>query len=170
MSIEDSTFFERMGVLSRQVGGGEVTGVVEYDQAYAHRQHEEMGWIHRRGGMAQYLAIPFYASWPMMMQRLADTLLEDGGVSGMIENVEILADESSRLAPLELGVLRGSVHPWVERDGVKVFDRPPSYPRLPDEILDQLHEEATAMGIAPDPGEPVRIGSVVKWTNKGRRT
>jgi hypothetical protein len=141
MSIEGSTFFGRMDMLIKQVGEGEVTGTVEFDQAYAHRQHEEMGWMHPHGGMAQYLAIPFFALYPTFMSFLADHLLEEGGAeAGMIEAVELLARESASLAPYELGVLRGSAHPFVTHDGELVYDRPPIYPRLPDEVLDQMHD------------------------------
>jgi hypothetical protein len=152
MSIEGSTFFGRMDMLIDEVGTGELVGTVEYDQAYAHRQHEEVGWKHPHGGMALYLAVPFFSLFPEFMERLAATLLEEGGpVTGMIENVEILARESASLAPYELGVLRGSAHPRVTHHGQMVYDRPPVFPRLPDEVLDQMHDMVSDL-TQPDTG------------------
>lgn len=136
-----STFDERIGVLSAEIGEGIVTGKVEYDQAYAHRQHEELTWKHPHGGQAQYLSSALYENIYTYMEMIAQFTLEDGGPRiGMIGAVESLARESASRVPYSLGTLRNSVHPSVEENGVVVYDRPPQVPRLSDAELDYLHK------------------------------
>jgi hypothetical protein len=135
------------------VGDGMLIGTVAYDQAYAHRQHEETTWKHPRGGQAHYLSIPLWANMHGYLERIADHTLQEGGPRlGMIVSMELLARESASLAPIEIGTLRGSVHPSVEDNGVVVYDRPPDVPRLPDEVLDALHE--MVWNITHPPGTP----------------
>ena len=40
------------------VNGDEIIGTVSFNKPYAMKQHEEMGYIHPRGGQAKYLEQP----------------------------------------------------------------------------------------------------------------
>jgi hypothetical protein len=148
------TFAGRMEALIDMIGRGEIVGKVEFDQVYAHRQHEELAWKHPRGGQAQYLTEPLYELMPGMMERMADHALQPGGMwLGMVANMELLAQEASRRAPVEVGTLRGSDHPTVTENGVTTYDRPPVVPRLDDATLDAIHDMVSDIG-HPDVGQP----------------
>jgi hypothetical protein len=156
MAIEESSFYGRIEALLDSVGDGSLVGKVEFDQAYAHRQHEELGWIHPHGGQAQYLSTALFTGLYSFMERIADHTLQEGGPRlGMIVDMEALARESAVLAPVEVGTLRGSAHPSVEENGVVVYDRPPLVPRLSDEELDRIHDIVSDL-ISPDVVKPQR--------------
>jgi hypothetical protein len=163
-----STFNGRLDMLLDYIGGpGTLTMRVEFDQVYAHRQHEEIGWKHPRGGQAQYLSAPFYEMYIGFMENLAAHALEDEGLKrAMIENAQALGLKASLLAPMEWGVLKGSAHPTVEEDGVVVYDSPPIFPRLDDATLDQMHRMWADMFPNPWPRKTNRRrykGKGLKW-------
>lgn len=113
-------------------------GKVEFDQVYAFNQHEGrwLNFMGRFGPKAMERGHPKFVEQPLLggsegfMRTVADHLLEDGPIAGMIEDVETLADEASAEAPIEFGDLKASAHPTVTADGAIVYDRPPLVPRL----------------------------------------
>jgi hypothetical protein len=138
-----STFGARIDDLIHSVGSGHLVGKVEVDQLYAHRQHEELGWQHPRGGGPKYLQAPLFEHYPGMLNRVADTVLStEGPKIGMIQAMDSLSDDVAVRAPILLGFLRLSGHPSVVDDNVVVFDRPPAVPRLTEQELEVLHHLA----------------------------
>lgn len=69
------------------------------------------------------------------LQKVAGTILDDGGTRGMTEAVEALSGEVAHLAPVELGDLRASAHPTVTSGDEVVYDRAPLQHRLTEEEL-----------------------------------
>jgi hypothetical protein len=142
MAVAVGTFDERIDLLIDAVGHGTVEGSVEFNQAYARRQHWEVTWHHPRGGEPLYLTSVLFEHEAEFMENLASSVLEVGGPKeGMKANVEILAERASAKTPIMWGVLRFSAHPVVrDSSGLEiVYDRPPMYGRLSDEELDDLH-------------------------------
>lgn len=132
------SFVERISELIDAVGDGPIQGKVEYDQIYAHYQHEGLDFKHPQGGEAEYLRRPALGNVNSYMHRLAEEAVTEQGsrlTEGMIEVTEDLAQESERRAPFEFGALRGSSHPSVESNGEVVYDRPPENPRLSEAEL-----------------------------------
>ena len=121
-------------MLIKAVGSGTITAALEVDQPYAQRQHEELEWLHPRGGQAKYLEAPLFSNSARVMQVAADSLITpDGGsdiVGGMARVAEILSAEVEDNAPRLDNVLRYSGHPTVEEDGVVKYDRPPKMARV----------------------------------------
>ena len=70
-----------------QPGKDETTFIVGFDEPYALRQHEELGYVHPMGGEAKYLERPFLANRTMyaksiaaaVAKAIADTAQEGGG-------------------------------------------------------------------------------------------
>lgn len=138
------TFGDGIDELHTLVGRGSLKGSVEFDQVYAFNQHEGY-WVDFMGhlgpktmtrGRPHFLSAPLTAGSDEMMRSVADHLLRDGPVSGMIEATEKLAVESAAAAPVEFGDLADSAHPVVTDDGVVVYDRPPIVPRLDERTLE----------------------------------
>lgn len=138
------TFGEGIDELHKLVGAGTLKGSVEFDQVYAFNQHEGY-WVDFMGhlgpksmqrGRPHFLSAPLTAGSDEMMRSLADHLLKDGPVLGMIEATEKLAVESAAATPVEFGDLADSAHPVVTDDNVVVYDRPPIVPRLDESQLD----------------------------------
>lgn len=128
----NTTFFDRMAELRRQVGApGLAVGSVVVDQVYAHYQHEHLEFKHPRGGRAKYLETPLFDNYRGYFQNYALSVLKDGGVKGMAKSVEHLSDEVELQSPREFGDLMRSGHPSVSL-GVRgvVYDRPPKVRRL----------------------------------------
>jgi hypothetical protein len=152
--MAEGTFYGRIEGLIDSVGDGSLVGKVEFDQAYAHRQHEELGWKHPHGGRAQYLSTALYQNLYGSLERIADHALQEGGPRlGMILAVERIATDAAAMAPIEVGVLRDSAHPSVEEHGIVVYDRPPAVPRLSDEALDRIHDMVSDL-TSPDVTKP----------------
>lgn len=137
-------FVERMTLLSERIGGEFVVGKVVVDQVYAQYIHEDLNLHHPRGGGAKYLSRPLNENYRAYFQQVADTVLEDGGVSGMEAAVTSLAGEGGvkTHAPSLFGELRSSGHPIVYSpsptplgDGPVKFDRPPDAERLTEAQL-----------------------------------
>jgi hypothetical protein len=130
-------FGERMDELARLVGSGDLVGSVVVDQVYAQRQHEDLNQKHPKGGQAKYLSQPLLDNRNDYLNRVARTILEDGGTGGMRAAMEDLAGQGGveRRAPVLWGDLRRSGHPIVTSDGRTVYDRAPHARRLSEEEL-----------------------------------
>lgn len=129
-------FGESLEELAKMLDGGdELAGHVEFDQVYAHYQHEGLELRHPRGGQAKYLESPLFERADQTFQKVADSLLADGGREGMEDAMEGLADAAEALAPVEFHDLRDSAHPTVTVGEDVVYDRPPVVPRLTEEQL-----------------------------------
>jgi hypothetical protein len=129
------TFSERIGELRRMIGSGEIAASCTVDQIYAHRQHEDMSYIHPRGGEAKYLQRPLMDHYRDYLGDYARTVLADGGQGAMKRSMENLSDQVEIHAPREWGDLLRSGHPQVTKDGRTVYDRAPKAARLTREEL-----------------------------------
>jgi len=159
-----SDFNERLDQLQAMIGEGLLSGKVEYDQAYAHRQHEDLQLKHEHGGQGQFLTEPLLTRQDELLQKIADKVLEEEGLKrGMTEAVEDLATSSADKVPLEHGTLRASSHPTVESNGELIYDRP-FQRRLTDEELDKEHE------VTPSVRERRRGTREQRSRNEFRRT
>jgi hypothetical protein len=157
------TFDERITELMERVGTGDLTGTVEVDQLYAAWIHNGINMHHPRGGQALYLQAPLMERFPLYLEGIAKTVLDDGGQAGMIAAVEDLSDAVAVLAPVEFGNLRASGHPYVTESGEVVYDRAPLQHRLSEEELraerglfnaPDTAKEHEAAWLAEHPGEP----------------
>lgn len=137
-------FAARLDELAARVGERDLEGAVEYDQVYAHYQHENLGFRHPQGGEAKWLELTMQEKHQQYLDRVADGVLDDGGKEEMIRAMEDLALSSSSRAPigpaggrlgrveaLHPGLLRASAHASVASDGATIYDRPGA-PRMPD--------------------------------------
>lgn len=129
------TFELRMQMLIDESGPGDLTGHVVVDQVYAHYQHEGLNLHHPRGGEALYLQRPLYDDRFVMLEQIARSVIPDGGKQGVEQAMEHLSDQVEITAPVEWGDLRRSGHPFVDEDGVIIYDRPPKARRLTEEEL-----------------------------------
>jgi hypothetical protein len=148
--LSAGTFSDRIAELRERTGcrEGDLRGSVKVDQIYAHYQHEHREFSHPRGGHAGYLQDPLMRRYRQYLQKVADGVLDDGGVAGMAGSMEDLAGEGGvgGNAPVELGDLRGSGHPMVSRGEDKsIYDRPPLAPRLSAEELKAKSRAVMAM-------------------------
>lgn len=157
------TFDERITELMERVGGGELTGHVEVSQIYAEYQHNGLDFHHPRGGQALYLQAPLMERFPLYLEAVAKTVLDDGGKAGMIASMEDLSDAVAVTAPVEFANLRASGHPYVTDNGEVVYDRAPLQHRLSEEELraerglfnaPSVKAEHEAAWLAEHPGEP----------------
>lgn len=133
-------FEEGLARLSDAVGHGDLVGSVEVNQVYAspidlgywftgplagHTNHP------RHGGQQHFLEDAFYDNAGEYADKLASQALEQGGlVDAMVDNVEHASGQVNATAPIEFGDLRRSGHPFVDDDGVRVYDRAPAVERL----------------------------------------
>lgn len=130
-------FVVKLDELAGRVGNGDLEGSVEYDQPYAQNQHESIGFRHAQGGQAKWLELTLQEQFSNYFERVADGILEDGGVEAMIRSMEDLALSSSERTPigpapngrgrieaLHPGLLRASAHPIVTSGGTSVYDKP----------------------------------------------
>jgi hypothetical protein len=137
-----STFTARMKELSAMVGSGRLAVQVTFDQAYAHRQHEDLTLKHKIGG-AKYLERALFDNIPEYMELIARSVLRDGPRGGMILVAEDLASKASDNAPKRLrgpNVLSKSAHPVVTDDGTVVYDRAPVAARLTEQEIAARNE------------------------------
>ena len=128
-------FDERIRELAQQVGVGHLEGHVVVDQIYARFQHERLDLSHPRGGQAKYLEQPLHSEHRRYLQGIADTVLDEGPVPGMVEAVEDLSQQVETHAPVEFENLRESGAPRVVDGGRTVYDRPPKQRRLTEQEL-----------------------------------
>lgn len=129
-----STFSDRLEEIRRQVGIGSISAHCVVDQAYAQNQHQTVTFVHRHGGRAFYLGAPMMENYLELMQLIADRVLTEFGSeveSAMIEVAEKFSQYVFDNAPKEIGELDTSGHPFVERNGIPIYDRPPVSPRRP---------------------------------------
>lgn len=130
------TFSERITELRHLVGDGQrLTGLCTVDQVYAHRQHEDLSYVHPRGGSAKYLEKPLMDHYRDYLGDYARTVLHDGGQPAMRRSMEHLSDEVEISAPREWGDLKSSGHPQVTLGEETVYDRPPKAARLTPQEL-----------------------------------
>jgi hypothetical protein len=126
-------FTERMLQIKEQVGRGHLVAHCVVDQAYAQNQHQTVTFNHD-DGRPFYLGAPMmesYLEWFMQIARKAIT--EDGSdiESAMIDIAEAMSQAVFDNAPRVIEELATSGHPFVERDGVIIYDRPPISDRRP---------------------------------------
>lgn len=133
-----STFIERIEELKKEIGYGTLTMKVEYNQAYAHRQHEDLAFKHPHGGGPKFLERALFENEAEYMSILAGSVFT-GLKAGATLTAEHLATESVKRAPHRAGMLRGSAHPSVTDNEVVVYDRPPIIPRLGPEEIEALN-------------------------------
>lgn len=129
-----STFNERIQLLKQQVGGGHITAHCVVDQAYAQNQHQTVTFVHRHGGRAFYLGAPMIENVVGDMENIARKCITTDGSdidSAMIETAEKYAQYVLENAPRMIFELATSGHPYVDRDGAVIYDRPPISPRRP---------------------------------------
>jgi len=132
------TFDEGMRELGERVGHGSLVGRVSYPGPYAASQEAgfwvtgPLAGVHIRkyttpGTGPHFLSQPLMEHATEYMQRLADRALRPDGLrEAMVENVEDLADVSSRRAPRLTGALQASPGTVVVDGGVIVHERPPT--------------------------------------------
>ena len=139
------TFSERMDALALHIGSGTLTGVIEFDQAYAHRQHEDLTFVHEHGG-AKYLERALFAGLPAALETVAREVLDDPHRAMELATEEIARaavdnapTRSSRYFPGD-AVLRNSDHVTVLDNGDIVYDRPAAIPRLNGEEIKHMNE------------------------------
>lgn len=117
-------------MLIEQTEGRWRAGVV-VNQVYAHVQETHAEFRHPRGGQAFYLRDTLYlGQW---LPRMAMGLINESGVrleSAMRETAEGFAQGVFLRAPWEFNDLRRSGAPYVTRNGVRIYDRPPLVRRL----------------------------------------
>lgn len=126
-----------MRELRARVDSDDLTGRVEVDQVYAKKQHEDLTLRHPRGGGPRYLGQPLLDNRDDYLERIARTVLDDGGVAGMRSAMDDLAGSGGVLthAPVLWGDLRRSGHPSVLSGSRLVYDREPLARRLTEEEL-----------------------------------
>ena len=125
------TFWSRCDKLEAIIGHGDLRGVVTVDQVYAQDQHNNLTYNHEGQGIPAFLSVALRANYRGYLNAIADTVLHDGGVSGMIQSMVFLATrEMHRYAPIEFGTLRNSGEAAVYKGGALVFDRPANARRL----------------------------------------
>jgi hypothetical protein len=128
------TFVDRIEDLKRQMGSGHISSHCVVDQAYAQNQHQTVEFVHRHGGRAFYLRAPLMENWVTLFSKIADKCITVTGSdvdSAMIEVAEWMAQAVFENAPRKISELATSGHPFVLRDGVPIYDRPPISPRRP---------------------------------------
>jgi hypothetical protein len=125
------TFTTRMRELRDRThsGDGLLRGSVEFDQVYAHYQHERMD-LHHTHGHAKYLERALFDAYRFYLALIARSYLEDGGHRAMAHCMEDLSDAAGIRAPIESGALARSGHPEVRRGEMVTYDRPPRQHRL----------------------------------------
>lgn len=132
------TFQDRIDYLIEQVGKAHLKGTVEYNQIYAHYQHEHPDFKHPQGGKAFFLRDPLFAGVNEAMAHLADrAILPEGSKiqTAMADNMEKLSTRARDESPVEFGDLRDSGHPVVVSDGRTIYDRAPVAHRLTEQEL-----------------------------------
>ena len=150
----------RIDQLMAEVGEGRLTGKVEFDQAYAHRQHEDLAFKHPHGGGPKFLEAALYESIPENMTLIANSVLRDNVRSGVILATENVATRASAKAPRRdrgESALRRSDHPTVTDGHEVIYSRPPRVHHLtPEEIEDRNMELQDSprhyYGTWPQPG------------------
>ena len=129
------TFFRRIDHLSEAVGTGSIKAGCTVNQPYAQNQHQSLHFQHPHGGRSLYLGGPLMENAFVLLADLAREIITPTGSNidrGMIDVAETMARYVLENAPVETGQLRTSGNPWVEDNGVRIYDRPSISPREPD--------------------------------------
>jgi hypothetical protein len=135
-----------VGKLLRDVGTGDLSGHVEFDQIYAHWQHEGWRFKHPRGGQAGYLRDALLENYRRYLQRAASMAVNSDGShirTAMVLNMESLSNAAEEKAPHQFGNLEKSGHPSVTDKGEIIYDRPPKQHRLTER---EIRAERRATG------------------------
>lgn len=128
-------FEQRIDELLERVGDGRLRGTVQVDQVYAKYQELREDLQHSVGN-AHYLSRPLNEHHPQYFQRMADRLLDPGGiVAGMISSCESLAGSAATQTPVEAFNLARSGSVTVRDQGAIVYHRPAQQGRLSKEEL-----------------------------------
>jgi hypothetical protein len=133
-------FTERIDMLAAHVGSGTLTSKVEFDQPYAHKQHEDLTFKHTHGGGSKYLERALFDGLPNYMAAIAGSVLIDPKTA-MVAVAEGIAERASNNAPHRSGGLSGSDHPSVTDNGDLVYDRPPATPRRSEETIEEYNKD-----------------------------
>jgi hypothetical protein len=126
-----STFRTRLDRLADLVGDGDLVGRYVVNQRYAAYQHVHEGLNHPGGGGPNYVSAPLRARHKAWYRHIAAGLLSGQAPARMAEAMEDLDSQVTRLAPVDLGVLRQSGAVAVLSGGRPVYSRPARVPRLP---------------------------------------
>jgi hypothetical protein len=130
-------FVANIEALAKRVEG-RWRGAVEVNQVYAHYQHAHPEFKHPRGGQAFYLQAPLYRYYRLYYRTIAQHAITSEGTDlkgGFAQVTEHLSKQVYIHAPREFEHLRNSGHPYVTRDGVKVYNRQPLVKRLSEREL-----------------------------------
>jgi hypothetical protein len=121
------TFVARIDELQEKVGRGDLTLRVNVHQAYAAAEHVRMYYRHPRGGMANYLEMPFESEHGDMLRILADGVLEDLNAAA-IDAVGKFEEWVREFAPVMSETLRDSCNLYVEDNGGQIYEKPQEAP------------------------------------------
>lgn len=129
-------FRARMLALEDHVGRGILSMRVAVDQVYAKYQELRDDLKHPGGGQAHALQQALYQQVNLLMQDLADHMLDEEGLREVgRRHAERMARRYYELAPFEFGDLKASASPTVLDDGEEIYHRPPGVHRLTKEEL-----------------------------------
>lgn len=121
------SFDERIRALEEAVGSGKLVMGHTTHQPYAADEHVERHYKHPRGGRPFYIEDPFHADLNDNLRKLAHNAVVATG-SDLVDAAKDIAksfDDNLRAnAPLEFGTLKESGNPWVEDNGVRVWEKP----------------------------------------------
>jgi hypothetical protein len=126
-----STFDERMRYLGEQVGDGKLVMGCGVDQIYAQNQHETESFKHT-SGRSHYLGAPLLENAFVLMEKLArNTITEHGSnlTDAAKDVAQDMADFVRVNAPKDTGRLSESGAPFVDSEGMRIWEKAPSAPR-----------------------------------------
>jgi hypothetical protein len=127
-------FSERIDSLLREIRPGKIVAGCKVNQPYAQNQHQTDHFRHENG-RSHYLGGPLMEHAFELLEGLARDILTPHGSNidrGMIEIAEEMDRYVLENAPKETGQLSLSGNPWVEDNGLRIYDRPPIAPREAD--------------------------------------
>ena len=127
-------FAERIDSLARSVGAGYIVAACKVNQPYAQNQHENMSFRHD-DGRSHYLGGPLLEHSFELVESIARGAITPFGSTidrRMIDVAEEMARYVLVNAPKDTGVLSLSASPFVEDNGILIYDRPPIAPREGD--------------------------------------
>lgn len=129
------TWRQRLAVLERNVGDGDLAGQYAIDQRYAAYQHNTEGLNHPRGGGPRYVSIPLEARHQEWYRGIARGLLDGAAPARMAEAMDDLDSQVRVLAPVDENDLRQSGQYTVTDGGAPIIQRAPDVGRLTDAQL-----------------------------------
>jgi selenocysteine lyase/cysteine desulfurase len=126
-----STFDARIRHLSEAVGEGQLVMGCLVNQEYAQDQHETGRYRHK-SGRDHYLGGPLLAHSLELLEKLARNTITSEG-SNLTDAAKDVAEDLSGYvranAPKDTSRLSESGSPYVDSNGVRVWERPPKAPR-----------------------------------------